>query len=87
VFNFSDFCKNVKCPNYKERKHSAGTWRYCELIGTAFYVTERPENCPHLKEIDAIALYEKEKDESWKKLTTKSKPKPKDMNDEHPPQT
>ena len=69
MFNFSDFCKEKECPNYVEREHSAGVWRYCELVGTAFYVTERPDNCPHKEEIDARAKYEKEKSETWNKIS------------------
>lgn len=72
MFNFSDFCKQKGCPHYKEVEHQVGMWKYCELVGVSFYVVQRPDNCPHKDELDALAEYEKEKALAWHKLNKKA---------------
>lgn len=46
-----------------------GLCRTCALIGVHFTITKFPYNCVHLKEIIALRDSEKEKAETWKKLT------------------
>jgi len=72
MFAFNEFCKEKKCKYYKEEYIAVGMSRCCTLRGLSFYITTFPDNCIHLEEIKARQDYEKNKHDTWKRLTKKS---------------
>jgi len=68
MFNFNEFCKTKKCPNYIVYELQARACHTCDLYGFTFDITVYPETCIHLAEIKEVAIDAKTKDNMWKKL-------------------
>lgn len=72
MFNFSEFCKEKECEHYREWNIQAGAGgmiRCCNLVGMSFYVTTYPSDCIHIDEIQAKEKHEKEKHDTWEKIS------------------
>jgi hypothetical protein len=53
--NYNEFCKNKKCPNYKQWEFYGKKLFSCALVGESDNIDKYPANCLFINEIKGEA--------------------------------